>query len=423
MKRLLVFSLLTVLIAAACKTPASAPVKSPVNDLLSTALRNLQSDPICREVLARPEQYEVQILYTQINRDKSGHPQFTQFQYRFDSTHYFYPASTVKMPLALLALEKINRLHPSHQLLHRETPYRIDSLRPWQQVYETDPTAPGGKPSIAHDVRQIFVVSDNLAYNHLFEFLGREEINNSLRAKGYSRTGIVHRFNFPGRDNRFDSPITFYTPTVGIYKQGERMNRAEWPNLQQQLLKGTAHFNAADSLEARPMDFSSKNWFSLGDMEKMIRAIYFPESIPPAQRFNLTEDDYRFVRHYMGIYPRECDFPKYDSSYYDGYVKFFLYGDSKKPGADKVRVFNKVGEAYGTLSDAAYIVDFEKNVEFILCATILCNNDGTFNDDRYDYDKIGFPFLAKLGRAVYELECKRPKAVEPDLSRLYEVLK
>ncbi|MFM8485571.1 MAG: serine hydrolase, partial [Bacteroidota bacterium] len=97
----------------------------------------------------------------------------------------------VKMPLALLALEKINRLQKEYPLLTKDTPYRLDSLRPWQQTYTEDAGAPGGKPSIAHDIRQIFVVSDNLAYNHLFEFLGREYINTTLREKGYEHTGIV----------------------------------------------------------------------------------------------------------------------------------------------------------------------------------------------------------------------------------------
>jgi hypothetical protein len=169
---------------------------------------------------------------------------------------------------------------------------------------------------------------------------------------------------------------------------------------------------------------SKKNWFALTDMEKMIRSVLFPESVPEQQRFMLTKDDYKFLWHYMGVFPRECDYPKYDTTEYrDGYVKFFLFGGSKAKQNGNVRVFNKVGEAYGTLTDAAYIVDFEHNVEFILAATILCNADGVFNDDKYDYDSIGFPFLANLGKAVMEYERKRPRSVKPDLSKYWDALK
>jgi hypothetical protein len=323
----------------------------------------------------------------------------------------------VKMPLALLTLEKINNLRRSgYPRLKKETAYRMDSLRIFQHNYATDPTAPNGKPSLAQDIRNIFVVSDNLAYNHMFEFLGRDYINETLRGKGYVNTGIVHRFNYPGRDNRYTAPMSFYEPTVGILKIGERFEEKKWECLQKNTIKGKGYY-LGDSLVRQPFDMRTKNWFALHDMEKMIRSVIFPKAVPAAQRFQLTEEDYRFLWHYMGIFPRECDFPQFDAQAYpDGYVKFFLFGDTKTQQTGSVRTFNKVGEAYGTLTDAAYVVDFEHQVEFILAATILCNSDGIFNDDSYDYDAIGFPFLARLGRAVHAYELQRPRTTKPDLS-------
>lgn len=396
---------------------------SDQKDPLRRILTNLQLDPLAGRVLKNGAPYEVQICYTQIDRDANGHPTFRSFGYQLDSTRYFYPASTVKMPLALLSLEKINKLRKKgFTRLHRGTPYRLDSLRAYQQRYHIEPDAPGHTPSIEHDVRQIFVVSDNLAYNHCFEFLGREYINQTLREKGYDRTGIVHRFNYPGRDNRYASPITFFEPTVGIYQEAEKFDEKTWPNPQHSTLKGRGYYNWSDSLINEPFDLSKKNWFALSDMEKMLRAVVFPEAVAPHLRFDLTDEDYRFLWHYMGIFPRECDYPKYDSAYHDGYVKFFLFGDSRLPVDGQVRSFNKVGEAYGTLTDVAYIADFENGVEFILAATILCNTDGIFNDDNYDYETIGFPFLAKLGRAVHAYEIKRKRLYPADLEKFRKAL-
>jgi cell division protein FtsI/penicillin-binding protein 2 len=410
---------------SACFSSKKMTAKS---DPLARILAGLERDSIGREVLKHKDKYEIQIIYTQINRDAQGKPRFTSFWQNVDSTRYFYPASTVKMPLALLALEKINQLRRSgYPRLNRNTPYGLDSLRAFQQRYVADTTAPNGKPSIAHDVRQVFVVSDNLAYNHLFEFLGRDYLNKTLREKGYSRTGIVHRFNYPGRDNRYASPITFYDATSGIFKLGERFEERIWGNPQHPTRKGKGWLNAADSLVNQPFEFKTKNWFALTDMEKMLRAVIFPEAVPEQNRFFLTDDDYKFLWHYMGIFPRECDSPKYDSTFYDSYVKFFLFGDRHADWQSAlrpdVRVFNKVGIAYGTMTEVAYIVDFENKVEFILAATILCNSDGIFNDDKYDYDKVGFPFLAKLGRAVYDFELKRERKVTPDLGKFREALK
>ena len=46
--------------------------------------------------------------------------------------------------------------------------------------------------------------------------------------------------------------------------------------------------------------------------------------------------------------PHECEFPRYDrEKYYDSYVKFFMFGDSKAPMPQGVRIFNKVGLPMG----------------------------------------------------------------------------
>jgi len=394
------------------------------SDPLEQMIAGLKRDSVCSKVLKNKGLYEVQIIYTQIDRDPQQQPIFRSYTWNLDSTRYFYPASMVKMPLALLALEKINHLRRSgYPRLTRNTPYRLDSLRAFQQKYETDPTAPDDKPSIAHDIRQIFTVSDNLAYNHLFEFLGRESINNSLIAKGYTRTGIVHRFNYPGRDNRYSSPIRCYDERGTVLSEPEKNDPQTWINPQSHTRKGKGYYNAADSLVKQPFEMNKKNWFALTDMERMLRAIIFPEAIPPVHRFDLTDDDYRFVRHCMGIFPRECDFPKYDSTYTDGYSKFLLFGQSKHLQSGAIRSFNKIGEAYGTLTDVAYIVDFDNNTEFILAATILCNADGIFNDDHYDYEPVGLPFMEKLGRAVYDFELKRKRPVQPDLGTFRAVVR
>ena len=411
---------LFVLLTIACSV---APKTSDKKDPLQKILSRLELDSVGKKVLQNKDAYEIQIIYTQIDRDPKGRPSFRSYWHNVDSTRYFYPASVVKMPLALLALEKINQLRKNGSLgFTKDTPYRLDSLRAYQQAYRYDPKAPNGKPSIAHDVRQIFTVSDNLAYNHCFEFLGREYLNNTLKIKGYGRTGIVHRFNYPGRDNRYASPITFFEPAAGVYQEAEKFDANVWTNPQHSTLKGKGYFDSNDSLLHQPFEFGKKNWFALTDMEKMLRAVIFPEAVPMQNRFDLSAEDYHFLWHYMGIFPRECDFPAYDSSYTDGYVKFFLFGDTKAQQNGAVRLFNKVGEAYGTLTDVAYIVDFEHNIEFMLAATILCNSDGIFNDDQYDYDTVGFPFLAKLGRTTLEFERKRKRLGSPDLDPFRKVV-
>ena len=76
---------------------------------------------------------------------------------------------------------------------------------------------------------------------------------------------------------------------------------------------------------------------------------------------------------------------------------------------DHVSIYNKVGYAYGTLTDCAYIHDEKNKVEFMVTATILVNKDGIFNDNVYEYDEVGIPFLAQLGRELYHYELNRKR--------------
>jgi hypothetical protein len=144
--------------------------------------------------------------------------------------------------------------------------------------------------------------------------------------------------------------------------------------------------------------------------------VLFPKSLPKAQRFKLKKEDYQFLYRYMSMKPSESKFPQFDSTFSDAYVKLLLYG-SKGKMDDDIRIFNKEGDAYGFLTDVAYIVDFKNNVEFLLSATIYCNSDGIFNDDHYDYETIGYPFMKNLGRVFYEYELQRPKKHVPNLSK------
>ncbi|MFA4922815.1 MAG: hypothetical protein WC557_01335, partial [Ignavibacteriaceae bacterium] len=158
-----------------------------------------------------------------------------------------------------------------------------------------------------------------------------------------------------------------------------------------------------------PKNFTFSNYFALEEQHEMLKALFFPQSVTEEKRFLLTKDDLAFLKKYMSLLPRECEFNEYhDYSHYpDGYVKFFLYGDTKDSIPDYIKIYNKVGLAYGYLTDNAYIIDSKNKVEFLLSAVIYVNEDGIFNDDKYEYDKIGLPFMANLGRVIYRYELER----------------
>src|SRR6187397_2082241 len=84
-----------------------------------------ERDSLFQSVIQNPEIFRFQIIYTQINRDRNNVPAFTNYYFNYDSLQYFNPASTVKMPLAFLSLEKLNGL--KEKGVNMFTPMQYDS--------------------------------------------------------------------------------------------------------------------------------------------------------------------------------------------------------------------------------------------------------------------------------------------------------
>jgi hypothetical protein len=370
-------------------------------------------------VMQNPEKFRLQIVYTQIDRDNENQPSFKTFAYRLDPTEYFYPASTVKLPTVALALEKLNRLDRPGLDIH--TTMLTGSAADYQTEARADETSPTGLPNVANYVRKILLVSDNDAFNRLYEFVGQEEINTSLRDKGYADTRIVHRLEraLDKSQNQWTNPVQFMNGDELTYQQEAISTETNFYGTEPQLL-GLAEIVNGDRLE-RPKNFSEKNAYALLNQHDVIKNLMFPQSVDQKQRFHLSEDDYRFMYRYMSMYPSESGIDAYDDidKYPQGYVKFLMFGGDEKQIPSHIRIFNKVGNAYGFLTDAAYIVDFKNNVEFLLSATIYTNENQTFNDNNYEYDEIALPFLRNLGQSIYEIELKRPRQNAPDLSRFH----
>jgi hypothetical protein len=119
----------------------------------------------------------------------------------------------------------------------------------------------------------------------------------------------------------------------------------------------------------------------------------------------------------MSMRPGESVSPVYQQpEYWDNYVKMIYYGTDRSNPDPNIRTFNKTGTAYGYLIESAYFADYSNNIEFLVSAVIYCNSDGVFNDNKYDYALVGYPFFKQLGRAIYDHELKRQRKVPPDLT-------
>ncbi len=340
-------------------------------------------------VMQDPEGYELQIIYTQINKSKNGKVNFTDFEFNVNDSVYFYPASAVKFPVALIALEKLKELQEKGIDVDRKTNFKKER----DTLYT----------SIEKEIIKIFAVSDNQAYNRLFEFLGQDYINQKLRSKNIEGR-ISHRVSAYHSHNLKTQPIFFkenIEDSTLIYQQAAIENSPQPKLSLKKLLKGKGYIYN-DTLIMEPKDFSEKNYLPIKSLHEMMKRIQFPDMYSESQHFNITSNDYNFVLNAMSTLPHRAGYNK--KEYYDSYGKFFMFGDTKKNIPEHIKIYNKVGYAYGYLTDCAYIKDTKNDIEFILSATIHVNKNKIYNDNNYEYDDIGIPFLAQLGREIYKLE-------------------
>ncbi len=373
---LLLFSLI---LFFGCKE--SAPLENPLEIVLASTNQNI------KRVMDSIDQYAVQIKFTQVER-KNKRIYFKDYDFQVDSTLYFYPASTVKFPIAILALSKLNTL----ENIDRDSHFYLEG-----DTLET---------TFAREIEKIFAVSDNHSYNRLFDFLGQDYINRELSGIPIGPVRISHRLSTPNSDEITTRPLIAYQNDSTTTTLPNSINTSA-KSLQLKAIQKGVGYMEEDSMIRGTFDFSLKNYYPIETQHQFLKTVIFPEMYQWNEKINLTDDQIDFVHTAMSTLPKNTG---YDAeTYYDGYCKFFMYGDIKSAIPEHIKIYNKVGDAYGTLTDCAYITDTKNDVEFLLTATILVNKDGIFNNDQYEYDEVGIPFLAELGRELYEHELNRKK--------------
>jgi len=387
----------------------------------TTFLKNLlKSHPeLFSHILNHRTHNEVQILYTQINRDKNNVPHFTSYSYRLNANHYFYPASTVKLPTAIFALEKLNELNIPG--LDTKTVMKTDSSFAGETKMIEDTSSATGLPSVENYIKKILLVSDNYAYNRLYEFVGRAEINEKLKKYNLNDTRIIGRLAIGdgGEAARHTNAIDFYKGDKLVYHQSAQYDAKDYPMHLENMIQGKGYLDSHDKLVMQPFSFVEKNVYTIEDQQMVLKRLLFPETFSKDQQYNLKPDDYKFIYHYMSMFPTENKKPTYNApEYYPAYCKFLFYGaDSLATIDPNIRIFNKVGDSYGYNIDNAYIVDFKNKVEFILTAVVQSNDDEIYNDNIYEYKTVTHPFMKNLGQVIYKYELQRKKKYLPDLSK------
>ena len=355
---------------------------------------SFRKNDFLKEIIKEKEDYEIQILLTKIDQYNSK-VDFQEYKYQLDDNKYFYPASTIKLPIVVLTLKKINELRSKGSEITLKSKITLNYKDDYSELVIRDSIT-----SFQNLIADVFLVSDNSASNILIDFIGYNYFNDEMKNAGFDKTYLNHKFNpdpyvnstwqISDLDNNIISSIN---DNQKIIKADEKTNGLE---------KGERRYFKGEILE-ESLNFSEKNRSSITDMHNLIKYIFYPEIFDSTNTFNLNVEDYDFLRYWMSRFTYEDIGEKFigDEKFFETYNKFFIHGDEQSVSNEQIRVYNKIGQAYGTSIDNGLIKNYQDNVEFILTATIYTNKNKVINDNLYEYDDLAVPFLAKLSRAIY----------------------
>lgn len=346
-----------------------------VNHSFSQSIRNSlkkSESSIVKKVLKNPKKYEFQILLTELIERKNKF-KLKRKKLLVNNNNYFYPASTIKLPIALLTIEKINE----NPILNLNSSFLI----------EGDTTLTTFKKEILN----LFVLSSNESYNRLFEFLGQDYINSKLIEKGFKNFRISHRLSTIKSGNLKTKEIKFYKDKELVHIQKSIYNKPLNKLKLKKLNKGVGFFKD-NKLIDKPMNFSYKNYFSIKGLNDIIISLFFP-NVLKNKKFDLSKIQLEFIKYSMSTTPSDLGYS--NNEYQDNYTKFFIFGNRDE--MINTIIYNKVGNAYGYSIDNAYIYNKKSDRHFILTASVYTNENNILNDNIYEYDEIGIPFLSEIG--------------------------
>ncbi len=344
-----------------------------------------QNDALISRVLNQPDQFEAQIIFSRIIRHSNGAIQLETKSHGVNAARWFAPASTVKLPMALLALERLNQLD-----LPRTTLLSIAANEKYAHPARAE-------ESIESILQRILIASENEPFNALYDWLGADYINQRFRALGLGRSVIRARLDAQMVAQQHELPDVYLRNAEGQIVHHSHARTIEQALLQDfsGLVRGLGFFDSSGLIKG-PHDFSHSNAIPLEELHQMMLALVEPSAVAPETQWRLREHDRQFVISTLSQFHAETNLLGVELNS----NKFLAAGAQKLPTG--ISSTNKIGQAYGFLTDCAFFQKSNSQDRYLISASILVNKDQIFNDDQYEYDEIGLPYLRNLGLVLLD---------------------
>lgn len=349
-------------------------------------------------LLAEPETYRLQIMVSLVEPDAEGKVELTHHRYRVDE-ELLFPASCIKTVASIAALRKLRRMQAKGHRVGLNTPlaYCYEPDEPCEA--EDRSNRDGQTITLGHEIRKMHLVSNNLAYNRLFDFVGHREINEFALRSGLDSARLRWRMG-GGKPATWTPRIEMRARDGEVIVVPERNSTYEvGPTTLPRPLVGHGQKRRGKLIE-EPEDFSAKNHISIEDMHQLLIGVVMPEA-EGALDFGLRQSDRAFLLAAMTEDPNASKNPRYRSEKKSALrYKLMLRGMARVMPIESIRYVNKPGKAYGFHLESAYVEDTRSGRGVFVTAGLYANANGITHDNVYEYDEITRPFFRDLGEVV-----------------------
>ncbi len=405
-------------------------------------------------VFKKNKKYRFEIIYGQINRNLNKKDEIKKYRFG-DANTYFYPASTVKLPIALRTFQLINTIKKNNTVpsgdwylypidtsfcggkkyLNRQNKYlkinapisvskaanlcgmNLEKFIFTNGFNDSTVCKPGeiiranSSPenlSVNEMISEMLMYSNNDYYNILFDF------SNGEKAIVEKDLKIAHRFTPCIGDDVEESTAmkAIALPDSTVYfKERKSITDRKKVIFKKGLKVGKAVKINDNKIENRPKNFSQNNAVKLETLMEIIVKLVNPDTTENNQFYSITPEQRMLLIRYLGMRPSEDKIVSSTDciNLPENYTNYLYTGQGNYEAEKNIRIVNIVGKSYGFITDCMYFADENSKTDFFLAARIYVNEDGILNDDKYEYDEIAFPLFEKLGKKIFEFEKKRKK--------------
>jgi hypothetical protein len=361
-----------------------ASVQGQVTNLEDSIIKSWTGlDPLVDDVLNNRQTHKLQVQVSTFQAD-------TLITSTIGAGSYYYPASLVKFPTVLSALNKMDRMGLS--LDDKIMLHNLDINGSKSFISKTKKGV-----TFRELIEQTIVVSDNDYYNVLYHFVTPKYLNDYLKFRGFDDVLIYRCFNGCSKEDQLKTAAYSIFSNSDSLKYNEKESLLDWASVLEEFTPSDDkrignRFIKEGKVIQGPYDFNENLEFPINSVHDMMISFI---SDSTDETWQIGEDKRFFLIEKLSQSPVDIGIDKYSIQDF----KIIAFGNQELDNSRFV-TYSKIGYSYGFITETAYVKDTISKSGFFLTISMYVNKNNTINDGRYQYGTVATPFMGTLTHII-----------------------